>query len=473
VQKFLQRWKIPSSVRRGGSLADSLALQALKEIVTAVYDPAALKKALLGPLIQMGISDVTDEVFFAARTTFAIFREILEEKGFIPFFAAFLKSPWLGESVLEKLVVEEGLTLYHDLNTVADLIAEKAGQHTDLAQLLFYFEELQESETEDRVSGSSHGIQIMTTHASKGLEFDTVFALGISARTQVGEESDAELQELDAEKMRQFYVALTRAKTRVYVAVARDLEQKPVALGCASPVELFFTRVTPDLSQFPHTLLNEQTFHLQEFTASEEIALQPPLLVSSITSSEVLQSFSGLSHKAPQKISPPEGILPPGSETGVVLHRIFEKALLAPVNIAEELSGTHLQGWEVQVQEIVDRVLALPLLDFPRDRMLQEMEFLFPTKEGLIKGFIDLCFEKGGKYYLVDWKTNWLEDYSPESLQKAMEEGDYFLQASIYATALKRYLALYDSRPFEECFGGAYYIFVREPAVYHFYPEVL
>jgi len=121
---------------------------------------------------------------------------------------------------------------------------------------------------------------------------------------------------------------------------------------------------------------------------------------------------------------------------------------------------------------MIDQTLQLPLLDFPRDRMFQELEFVFPTSEGFLKGFIDLCFEKQGKYYLVDWKTNWLENYSQAFLEKAMHEGDYFLQAAIYAQSLKRYIKLYDSRPFEECFGGAYYVFVRGPGVYHFIPDL-
>ncbi len=50
-----------------------------------------------------------------------------------------------------------------------------------------------------------------------------------------------------------------------------------------------------------------------------------------------------------------------------------------------------------------------------------------------------------------------------------MIEHDYLLQGKIYATAFTRYLKLYGS----PSFGGAFYIFVRGPAAYHFIPEVL
>lgn len=100
-----------------------------------------------------------------------------------------------------------------------------------------------------------------------------------------------------------------------------------------------------------------------------------------------------------------------------------------------------------------------------------------------IKGFIDVVFLHEGRYYLVDWKSNWLGPdnfyYTQSSLNQAMEQHDYFLQGKIYATALKNYVATVDARPFEECFGGMFYVFLRginEPrshGIYYFNPETL
>ena len=106
----------------------------------------------------------------------------------------------------------------------------------------------------------------------------------------------------------------------------------------------------------------------------------------------------------------------------------------------------------------------------------REMEFLFPWKSaltvkdftyssGYLKGVIDLIFAHRGKYYLVDWKTNWLgsdiADYHLGNLAQAMHAHEYHLQATIYKEALKRYLRIVDDRAFEACFGGVYYLFVR------------
>jgi exodeoxyribonuclease V beta subunit len=104
-----------------------------------------------------------------------------------------------------------------------------------------------------------------------------------------------------------------------------------------------------------------------------------------------------------------------------------------------------------------------------------EMEFMYPYDESLLKGFIDLVFRKNGKYYLVDWKTNFLggsdEEYSIENMKRAMEQHNYFLQADIYVSALKRYLCLFEKKPFHEYFGGVIYLFLRGSKAYCFYPE--
>jgi exodeoxyribonuclease V beta subunit len=83
-----------------------------------------------------------------------------------------------------------------------------------------------------------------------------------------------------------------------------------------------------------------------------------------------------------------------------------------------------------------------------------------------MNGLMDLFFEWEGKFYILDWKSNYLgdrvEDYSEEQLKTAMAENNYHLQYHLYTLAAVRYLQSripefdYDSQ-----FGGVIYLFVR------------
>jgi exodeoxyribonuclease V beta subunit len=90
---------------------------------------------------------------------------------------------------------------------------------------------------------------------------------------------------------------------------------------------------------------------------------------------------------------------------------------------------------------------------------------------GYLTGSIDSVLRIGGRYVVVDYKTNRLGvrgtplttwDYRPEALESAMVEAHYPLQALLYDVALHRYLRWrqpeYDP---EVHLGGALYLFLR------------
>jgi exodeoxyribonuclease V beta subunit len=186
--------------------------------------------------------------------------------------------------------------------------------------------------------------------------------------------------------------------------------------------------------------------------------------------------------------------LPANSDTGLLIHRILEKASFSDVhsfsNSSELIPFVRpfvrhglCKNWEDTLSEMAFNALKAPLFPMPFSLSqlregchYREMSFLFPHQqelkieglsffEGMIKGIVDLfcCYED--RYYLVDWKSNWLGpdcgSYQQPSLHAAMKEHGYYLQAAIYSEAVKRYLRIVDPRPFEECFGGVFYLFLR------------
>ncbi len=118
-----------------------------------------------------------------------------------------------------------------------------------------------------------------------------------------------------------------------------------------------------------------------------------------------------------------------------------------------EARGVEVRRLDVLVQRHVLPGLARPPL-------------LRDTLNGMFKGFVDLVFEHDGRYYVVDYKSNWLggEDaaYTAEAMQAAVAEHRYDLQYVLYLLALHRQLQLrlpgYD---YDRHIGGALYLFLR------------
>jgi len=104
-----------------------------------------------------------------------------------------------------------------------------------------------------------------------------------------------------------------------------------------------------------------------------------------------------------------------------------------------------------------------PLAPSPDDRPGEAPP---PPIDGFLRGFVDLVIEHAGRWYVIDYKSNWLgaspEAYSRDAVAAAMRASAYPLQYLLYLVALHRYLDLklpgYD---YERHVGGVFYLFVR------------
>ncbi len=90
----------------------------------------------------------------------------------------------------------------------------------------------------------------------------------------------------------------------------------------------------------------------------------------------------------------------------------------------------------------------------------------FRPLRGFVAGAIDLVVRRGGRWWLLDYKSNRLgarrADYAPDRLAREMADAHYLLQYHLYLVALHRWLASripgYD---WERDVGGACYLFLR------------
>ncbi|MBL9173724.1 MAG: UvrD-helicase domain-containing protein, partial [Verrucomicrobiales bacterium] len=204
-----------------------------------------------------------------------------------------------------------------------------------------------------------------------------------------------------------------------------------------------------------------------------------------------------------------------GSRAGICLHEILEQldfaasdsAVRACVRDRLRSNGFPEETLGDPVSEWVGRVLAAPLLDgsplrdVPQADGWRELEFLlplrslsparlaaafasgppgalgtalapslsrlvFPEVRGVLGGFIDLVCRSGSRWWLVDWKSNWLgssvEAYSAGALSREMNAEHYGLQYHLYVLALHRLLkARIPDYDYDRDFGGVRYVFVR------------
>lgn len=197
-----------------------------------------------------------------------------------------------------------------------------------------------------------------------------------------------------------------------------------------------------------------------------------------------------------------------GSKTGNLLHQIFEQVNFVDNNnwryVIDEALKQHLPKYRElyapMLFEMLKQTFSVPLNVYGQtftlsevryENRIHEFEFDFPVPlynpselnlltnsnievrvswdkplEGIVNGKMDLFFECRGKYYILDWKSNYLgdtlQDYSSEALAQAMNTNNYHLQYLIYTLAAKKYLQTrLRSFDYEQQFGGIIYLFVR------------
>ncbi len=214
-------------------------------------------------------------------------------------------------------------------------------------------------------------------------------------------------------------------------------------------------------------------------------------------------------------LAEPEGIhaFPRGAAAGVFWHAILEDALTLPALSAmardealRRIVSARMQehaiaeDWQPVVEATLVRLLDTPL-DAAGARLghleaaRAEMEFLYPVAalapadflalpevpapyraalaqlgfaplSGYLKGFVDLIYRHDGRYYVLDYKTNWLgpddSAYTAARMQQAIAGAHYYLQYWLYTLALHRHLrACLPGYDYDRHVGGVRYLFLR------------
>ena len=351
-------------------------------------------------------------------------------------------------------------------------------------------------------------VRLLTIHAAKGLEFEVVIVadagrdkappsaeeilalsdgrFGFRVADPVTtkrrgafdyEEVKAARQEEEtAERLRLYYVAMTRARQRLIVSGAIDRDR---AADASTPIGWVLTRleagaeldasgdVPVELVRGDARLLvrvdryreadwadaptaEPEAGQLELFAALEEAVTavapelpvlvsppEPPLFRVRRLSFTALSTFDQCSYKyyaryaAGMKEQPIAGRGEGGmsaTEIGSAVHALLEEIdLAAPV--VPEIEDERIRTFVLAYcdSELARRVAALA-------GVTKERPFTFEHDGVLLHGFLDVLHLADGRALVVDYKTNLLGESSPE----AIVEEDYSLQRLVYALACFR-----------------------------------
>jgi DNA helicase-2/ATP-dependent DNA helicase PcrA len=104
---------------------------------------------------------------------------------------------------------------------IEELIGASASFGADPGGLGLFLDAAQLVQDTDRLDRSASRVTLMTLHAAKGLEFETVFISGLEEGLLPHERSRTHAEELEEER-RLLYVGMTRAKRELFLTLAEE-----------------------------------------------------------------------------------------------------------------------------------------------------------------------------------------------------------------------------------------------------------
>lgn len=163
------------------------------------------------------ISTITPKARIALKKLYSIFEELIElsrDETVTDIIDVLLDRTKILDTFKLNNEDERVKNIYELKNGICEL--EKENGYIGLGD---YLENIALSASTDEMNESSDYVKLMTVHNSKGLEFPIVFMVGVEEELfpSLRENNEEELEE----ERRLCYVAVTRAKNRLYITYAR------------------------------------------------------------------------------------------------------------------------------------------------------------------------------------------------------------------------------------------------------------
>ncbi len=593
IEKFLKMEKINYSLYKKEGLFQSkeaLEIQLLLSVIANPHDIMARKKALLTRFFRVPVQQLLHYTAtlhdHPADRLLERWTRLASEKKWPLIFQSFLEDTGM---VYNSDLEDHDRMLINYRSIVQNISMEAYRKNFCIKDLLDHIATLRYSDASDHDDYNIHaidldnpGVQILTIHASKGLQFKTVFIAGGYTKKGTAQywtyhsdsgrvfdlimSSDHQSRynrEVTSEEERLFYVALTRAQERLYVPVflpgnrsrssagivgeklhaalsqlrnENHLDWRTLGTsvygGAATITKPFKPAIDITIPEplFPEQVRHflDRRIHIISFSGIKAAMHHGPIYQILPQFGTALPDVNDYDEALPvagfaPSYPPAMDDLPHSKDTGIMLHSILEQidfqraghtsdpsALTAPgtetCTILEsaiqlhmtEFISTDMAVLRDQTARIIWHTLNAPLngSDLVLKNLphrIHEIEFHYPCPTAshdalteaspssvFMHGFIDMIFLFNNKYYIIDWKSNYIEDgYSAEAIEKNIHDMHYDLQMNIYASALIRWLKkLIPDFNYERHFGGIYYLYLRgmdrdkpESGIYFYRPE--
>ena len=302
-------------------------------------------------------------------------------------------------------------------------------------------------------SSSSNSVKIMTIHKSKGLEFPICYFASFSSRFNLSELKEKILfdnkyglilpyvkeyykdtilktllkkntkKEEISEKIRLFYVALTRAKEKMIMVLREGVEEEEGI--CESVKENYnsFLSIMDSIysSLYPYfkksTVKGTKAYLYQKEKEEDTKKQENTLLVEEL---EIKQEEIEEMHYSKSSLSLPTKEEVEKMKFGTKVHEILE---LIDFH-SYDLSKYNISN---QIRKKIDAFLNSSFMKKNLDGNIQkEVEFFYEEEDSISHGIIDLLIEKENEILIVDYKLKNIEDIEYEKqlkgYQKAVEK---------------------------------------------------
>lgn len=202
------------AVQKAINAAKSAKKQTRKRIYSIISDQARLKDLDISPEQQQAFSDLSMFLIQAKSES--------ENSDMMTFFSWFIRESGILSYVLGRKDSSQGIAI---IEKVFDEIKKEslARGHFSFDDAIEYFSTLRRHHiTMNLAHTMTHGVQLMTFHGSKGLEFDTVYITKLMHKRGMSDTISLPLDTFSdgdtEDERRLLYVAMTRAKKECHIS---------------------------------------------------------------------------------------------------------------------------------------------------------------------------------------------------------------------------------------------------------------